>query len=38
MKIYVTAFPDIHVTIDQMFANGDFVVTRWTAMGTHGAS
>jgi steroid delta-isomerase-like uncharacterized protein len=36
MKVYVTAFPDIHFTIDQMFADGDFVVTRWTATGTHG--
>jgi steroid delta-isomerase-like uncharacterized protein len=36
MKVYVTAFPDIHFTIDQMFADGDFVVTRWTAKGTHG--
>ncbi len=36
MKVYVTAFPDIRFTIEQMFADGDFVVTRWTATGTHG--
>lgn len=35
MKIYVTAFPDLRFTIDQMLAEGDFVVTRWTATGTH---
>jgi steroid delta-isomerase-like uncharacterized protein len=35
MKIYVTAFPDLHFAVDQMFADGDFVVTRWTATGTH---
>ena len=35
MKIYVTAFPDIHFTVDQTFADSDFVVMRWTAKGTH---
>ena len=35
MRVYVTAFPDLHFTIDQMFADGDSVVTRWTATGTH---
>jgi steroid delta-isomerase-like uncharacterized protein len=35
MKIYVGAFPDLRFTIDQMLAEGDFVVTRWTATGTH---
>jgi steroid delta-isomerase-like uncharacterized protein len=35
MKIYVSAFPDLRFTIDQMLAEGDFVVTRWTATGTH---
>jgi len=35
MKLYVTAFPDLHFNIDQMLASGDFVVTRWTATGTH---
>jgi len=30
----LTAFPDIHVTIDDIFADGDKVVTRFTATGT----
>lgn len=30
-----TAFPDLHVTIEDQVAEGDRVVTRWTATGTH---
>ncbi len=30
-----TAFPDIHSTIEDQIAQGDRVVTRWTARGTH---
>ncbi|MGH2986921.1 MAG: ester cyclase [Solirubrobacterales bacterium] len=30
-----TAFPDIHFTIEDQIAEGDKVVTRWTARGTH---
>ena len=29
------AFPDLHLTIDDQVAEGDRVVTRWTAHGTH---
>ncbi len=29
------AAPDLHLTIDDMLAEGDRVVTRWTARGTH---
>lgn len=29
------AFPDIHFTIDDQFADGDRVATRWTARATH---
>lgn len=29
------AFPDIHFTIEDQFAAGDRVMTRWTARGTH---
>ncbi len=29
------AFPDIHFTIEDMIAEGDKVVTRWTIRGTH---
>lgn len=32
---YRSAFPDISVTIEQQIAEGDTVVTRWTARGTH---
>lgn len=32
---YRNAFPDIHFTIDEQIAEGDKVVTRWTAKGTH---
>ena len=30
-----SAFPDVHVTIEDMVAEGNTVVTRWTARGTH---
>ncbi|HYM68159.1 MAG TPA: ester cyclase [bacterium] len=29
------AFPDLHVTIEDIIAVGDKVVTRWAARGTH---
>jgi len=29
------AYPDTHYTIDDMLAEGDKVVSRWTAHGTH---
>ena len=29
------AFPDLHFTIEDQIAEGDMVVTRWTARGTH---
>ena len=32
---YRSAFPDLQITIDQQVAEGDYVVTRWTAHGTH---
>jgi predicted ester cyclase len=32
---YKSAFPDLHVTVDQQLAEGDLVTTRWTATGTH---
>lgn len=32
---YFRAFPDLHFTVDDMIAEGDKVVTRWTATGTH---
>jgi len=30
-----TAFPDFHFTIEDQFAEGEKVVTHWTATGTH---
>ena len=32
---YRTAFPDVQMTIEDQVAEGDRVVTRWTARGTH---
>jgi steroid delta-isomerase-like uncharacterized protein len=29
------AFPDLKVTVHQQIAEGDYVVTRWSATGTH---
>ncbi len=29
------AFPDLHATIDDMFAEGDMAALRWTITGTH---
>lgn len=38
-KQYVAAlragFPDLHLTVEDQVAEGDMVVTRWTARGTH---
>jgi steroid delta-isomerase-like uncharacterized protein len=34
---YRTAFPDVRLTIEDEIAEGDRVVTRWTARGTHQA-
>lgn len=30
-----TAFPDLRVTLDDQFGEGDRVVSRWTGSGTH---
>ena len=35
ISAYRNAFPDIHFTIDEQIAEGNTVVTRWTAHGTH---
>ena len=32
-----TTFPDLHVSLDQLVAEGDLVAARWTATGTHSA-
>lgn len=33
--MYLSAFPDTKMTIEDMLAIGDKVVTRWVATGTH---
>ncbi len=32
---YHTAFPDTHLEVEDLIAEGDKVVDRWTATGTH---
>lgn len=32
---YVAAYPDLHHQVEEQIAEGDTVVTRWTATGTH---
>jgi steroid delta-isomerase-like uncharacterized protein len=34
-SLYKAAFPDCQLSIDEQIAEGDQVVTRWTARGTH---
>lgn len=35
VTMYRTAFPDLRLSVDEQIAEGDTVVTRWTATGTH---
>jgi len=35
VQMYRSAFPDAQMTIEDQIAEGDKVVTRWTARGTH---
>jgi steroid delta-isomerase-like uncharacterized protein len=35
IAMYRTAFPDLNVTVEDAIAEGEKVVTRWTARGTH---
>jgi steroid delta-isomerase-like uncharacterized protein len=35
VQIYRSAFPDVHITVNDQIAEGEKVVTRWTATGTH---
>lgn len=34
-SMYRVAFPDLRYTIEDQFAEGDLVASRWTARGTH---
>jgi predicted ester cyclase len=35
VSMYRSAFPDVQYTVEDQIAEGDRVVTRWTARGTH---
>jgi steroid delta-isomerase-like uncharacterized protein len=35
IAMYREAFPDLQMTVEDQVAEGDKVVTRWTAVGTH---
>jgi steroid delta-isomerase-like uncharacterized protein len=35
VKTYRDAFPDLQFTVEHQLVDGDMVVTRWTARGTH---
>ncbi len=35
IAMYLTAFPDLHFTVEDMIAEGDRVVARLTTRGTH---
>ena len=35
VAMYRTAFPDLHITIDDQMAEGDKAMHRWVATGTH---
>jgi steroid delta-isomerase-like uncharacterized protein len=35
VSMFRTAFPDLHLTIEDQIAEGDKVAYRWTARGTH---
>ena len=34
ISMFLTAFPDVHLTVEDMIAEGDKVVTRYTSRGT----
>ena len=35
VQMYRTAFPDLHITVDDQVSDGDKVCTRWTSEGTN---
>jgi steroid delta-isomerase-like uncharacterized protein len=35
ISMYRSAFPDIHIEVEDQLAEGDRVATRWTGTGTH---
>ncbi|MCK4993347.1 MAG: ester cyclase [Bacteroidales bacterium] len=34
-QAYITAFPDLHITTNDLIAEGDKITKIWTAQGTH---
>ena len=36
-RAFHTTFPDLHIDLDALIAEGDLVAARWTATGTHSA-
>ena len=34
ITVYRTAFPDLHMTVEDQIAEGDKLVNRWTSRGT----
>ena len=35
LSVYLSAFPDMSVAVEEVIAEGDKAVTRWTLRGTH---
>ena len=35
VSAYRSAFPDMHIAVEEQVAEGDLVATRWTGTGTH---
>ena len=35
LNTHLSAFPDMHVSVEEVIAEGEKVVTRWTIRGTH---
>lgn len=35
IEMYRSGIPDLRITIEHQFSEGDYVATRWTARGTH---
>lgn len=35
LRVFRTAFPDLNLTIEDLVADGDKVIVRWTGRGTH---
>lgn len=35
LGMFLSAFPDTQMTVEEVLADGDKVATRWTAAGTH---